>query len=120
MAAAVVRKEGRRDADLRVIFTTDARMQKLNTTWLGHRTSTDVLSFSFEDDRSDFLEGEIYVNLDQARRQAETERVSNRNEISRLVIHGVLHLLGYEDGTRAKKKAMSVMEDEYLRLLDLH
>jgi probable rRNA maturation factor len=115
--AAVVRKEGRRHADLRLIFTTDARMRTLNTRWLGHRSTTDVLSFPFDDRPAEVLEGEVYVNLDQARRQAATERVSDRNEISRLVIHGVLHLIGYDDTSPAKKKIMTGKEDEYLRIL---
>jgi len=118
-AAAVVRGEGRREADIRLIFTTDARMRSLNARWLGHRSTTDVLSFPFEDRPSEKLEGEVYVNLDQARRQAAREHVSDRNEISRLVIHGVLHLLGYEDVSPAMKKAMSGKEDEYLRSLNL-
>jgi len=116
-AAAVVRREGRRHADIRLIFTTDARMKTLNTRWLGHRSTTDVLSFPFDERPAEVLEGEIYVNLDQARRQAARERVSDRNEISRLVIHGVLHLIGYDDTTPAKKKTMAGKEDEYLRIL---
>jgi probable rRNA maturation factor len=118
-AAAVVRTEGRRQAEIRLIFTTDARMRTLNARWLGHRSTTDVLSFPFGEGGTDVLEGEVYVNLDQARRQAVRERVSDRNEISRLVIHGVLHLLGYDDRTPAMKKIMSGKEDEYLRSLAL-
>jgi len=116
-AAAVVRTEGRRHADLRLVFTNDTRMRTLNTRWLGHRRTTDVLTFPFEDRSAEMLEGEIYVNLDQARRQAARERVSERSEISRLVIHGVLHLLGYDDASPSQKKVMSGKEDEYLRSL---
>ncbi len=118
-AAAVLRKEGRRRADIRLIFTTDARMRTLNARWLGHRSTTDVLSFPFEDRPAEVLEGEIYINLDQARRQAARERVSDGNEIARLVIHGVLHLVGYDDATPALKKVMSGKEDEYLGSLRL-
>ena len=118
-AAAVVRGEGRRNADLRLIFTTDARMRTLNARWLGRRTTTDVLSFPFDGDGAGTLDGEVYVNLDQARRQAATERLSERHEIARLVIHGVLHLLGYDDRTPVMKKTMTGKEDGYLRLLDV-
>jgi probable rRNA maturation factor len=113
-AAAVLRGEGATDALLRVIFTHDAAMKKLNTRWLGRRTATDVISFPLEGSAGATLEGEIYVNLDQARRQAREYRVTERSEIARLVIHGSLHLVGYDDATPALRKRMSGLEDRYL------
>lgn len=113
-AAAVLKGEGATDALLRVIFTHDAAMKKLNTRWLGHRSTTDVISFPLEGSRGASLEGEIYVNLDQARRQAREYRVTDRSEIARLVIHGSLHLLGHDDATPALRRRMSGLEDRYL------
>ncbi len=116
-AAAVLRGEGAADAIVRVIFTGDSFMKRLNRTWLKHRSTTDVLSFPLESGRGKPLEGEIYVNLDQARRQARDYGVTDRIEIARLVIHGSLHLLGYDDATPALKREMAGREDEYLDAL---
>ncbi len=113
-AAAVLRREGAADALLRVICTGDSLMKRLNRTWLGRRSTTDVLTFPLESGRGKILEGEIYINLDQARRQARDVGVADRNELARLVIHGSLHLLGYDDATPALRRKMTGREDEYL------
>ncbi len=63
------------------------------------------------------VEGEIYVNLDKAARQARTYRVSLANETARLVIHGTLHLLGYDDLRAGPAKRMKQREDLYVGLL---
>jgi probable rRNA maturation factor len=113
-AAAVFRGEGATDALIRIVFTGDSRMRRLNRTWLGHASTTDVLSFPIEEGGGEGLEGEIYVNLDQARRQAGEYGVSDRSEITRLVIHGSLHLLGHDDATPELRRTMSGLEDRYL------
>lgn len=118
-AAAVLRGEGAKRACLRVIFTGDALMKRLNRAWLGHRSTTDVLSFPLESGRGRSLEGEIYVNLDQSRRQAPEFGVSERSEIARLVIHGALHLTGWDDATPALRRKMAAREDGYLAALKL-
>lgn len=115
--SAVFRGEGTREALLRVIFTGDAAMRKLNAAWLGHRSTTDVISFPLERGRGAVLEGEVYVNLDQARRQARDYGVTERSEVARLVIHGTLHLLGYDDATPALRRRMAGLEDGYLARL---
>ncbi|HLF14471.1 MAG TPA: rRNA maturation RNase YbeY [Bacteroidota bacterium] len=113
-AAAVLRGEGETDALVRVICTGDSLMKRLNRAWLGHRSTTDVLTFTLESGRGKTLEGEIYVNLDQARRQARDAGVTDRNEIARLVVHGSLHLLGYDDATPPLRRKMAGREDVYL------
>lgn len=90
-------------------------MIRLNTAYLRHRHPTDVLSFPLSDHPERMLEGEVYVNLDQARRQARRHRITLKNEAARLVIHGVLHLLDYDDGTLDDKREMTRLEDAYLQ-----
>lgn len=101
-----------------LVFTDDVRMLLLNTAYLGHDYPTDVLSFPLEVSKGTILEGEVYVNLDQARRQAAEYRVSERLEIRRLVVHGLLHLAGYQDGTLRQRRAMTAREDRYLGLIN--
>jgi rRNA maturation RNase YbeY len=109
----VFRGEGIGSALCNVVFIGDARMRSLNGTYLSHPYTTDVLSFPLGDEEGS-LEGEIYVNVDQAGRQASTYGVSRGNELRRLVIHGALHLTGYLDGTPSERRRMTRLEDAYL------
>jgi rRNA maturation RNase YbeY len=87
----------------------------MNRRFLGHRGATDVISFPLDEKKA--VEGEVYVNLDKAREQAGRERVPEHEEILRLVVHGVLHLLGYDDGTVRLRLGMKRREDRCLRAL---
>lgn len=111
---SVLQRERCRAADLGIVFINNRRMCALNGEFLRHYYTTDVLSFPLSDRNAKCLEGEIYVNLDQAKRQAGDFHVSFRQEIYRLVIHGTLHLLGYDDNTRKNKEEMTRLENTYL------
>ena len=115
LAICVLKGEGCPHADLNVIFIDDKRMTGMNASYLKHRYSTDVLSFSLAEGPARRLEGEVYVNIDRARRQAREYRVSISEETRRLVTHGLLHLLGYDDATPPQREKMSKTEDFYLR-----
>lgn len=110
----VLKHERVRNAAVNVVFVDDARMTDLNGTYLKHWYATDVLSFSLDETREGALEGEVYVNLDQARRQSADYQETFANEKRRLVIHGVLHLAGHSDSTKALRGAMALREDRYI------
>jgi probable rRNA maturation factor len=110
---SVLRGEGGSSADVNIVFVGDRTMLSLNRTFLRHDYQTDVLSFPLSES-SGVLEGEVYVNLDQARRQAREYRATIRSEVSRLVAHGVLHLAGYDDGSHAQRRVMKEREDWYV------
>ena len=74
---------------------------------------TDVISFPLEEGSN--LEGEVYVNLDRARQQAKEFQVTVPAEVARLVIHGTLHLVGYDDTTLRKAAVMKKREDAHVR-----
>ncbi len=84
----------------------------MNRAYLRHDYATDVISFCLE--KGENLEGEIYVNLDKTRSQARENRVSVAHELARLVVHGALHLTGYDDNTKKKRDLMKRREDELL------
>jgi rRNA maturation RNase YbeY len=90
-------------------------MKSLNGAYLDHWRATDVLTFPLHEKGARVLSGEIYVNLDQARRQAREYRVSIREETARLVIHGALHMCGYLDATPSQKKRMTEKQELYVR-----
>lgn len=111
----VLGREQRLRADVTVVFVDDRTSRRLNRRFLAHDRPTDVLAFSLGDGPNP--EGEIYVNLDKARRQARTYQVTAANETARLVIHGVLHLLGYDDRTAPQARRMKRREDDLVERL---
>jgi probable rRNA maturation factor len=117
IARRVLTGERTRRASLNIIYINDRSMVRLNTVYLRCRHATDVLSFSLTDTPGGTLEGEVYVNVDQARRQARRYRVTLKNEAARLVIHGLLHLLDYDDRSVHDKRRMTRLEDAYLQAM---
>ena len=108
----VLRQSKQRKASVNVIFVDSRSMRNLNRKYLSHDYGTDVLSFCLE--KKGTLEGEIYINLDRARQQAKAYNVTFRNEVARLVIHGTLHLVGYDDRGKTKAAIMKRKEEEHL------
>jgi rRNA maturation RNase YbeY len=97
VAERVLRAEGVRDAALSIAFVTDRRIAALNWRHLGHRGPTDVISFGFAPSHPGApIEGDIYIAPDVARRNAVANRRGAREELVRLVVHGVLHVLGHD------------------------
>ena len=111
----VLRNERRERGAVTVVFVDDRMSRRLNRRFLAHDRPTDVIAFPLGEESN--LEGEIYVNLDKARRQARTYHVTAANETARLIIHGILHLLGYDDRTRAKARRMKAREDFLVGIL---
>lgn len=107
--------EGIGSAAISIVGVNNRRCRRLNRTYLGHDYVTDVISFPLEEVPR--LEGEIYINLDRARVQADDYRVSTRQELARLAIHGTLHLTGFDDRTRAAAARMHAREDTVLARL---
>jgi rRNA maturation RNase YbeY len=95
------------------IIISDKEMAKLHKEYSGIAGTTDVLTFDLSDPKS-AVEGEIYICLDQAKRQAAEYKVTVSEEIARLAVHGVLHLAGYDDHTAAERETMRQLEDEIL------
>jgi probable rRNA maturation factor len=96
------------------ILIPDRAMSRLHRDYSGIRGTTDVLTFDLTDSAGTPVEGEIYICLDQARRQSRTYRVPLYQEVARLAVHGVLHLAGYDDHSPAAQQKMRQMEDHIL------
>ncbi|MBI5022244.1 MAG: rRNA maturation RNase YbeY [Ignavibacteriales bacterium] len=109
----VLKNETRHNAEINIIFINDAMMIQMNRKYLRHNYPTDVLCFLL-DETKNLLNGEVYVNIDQARRQAVEYCATYRDEYARLIIHGVLHLAGYDDATKNEREIMTELENNYL------
>jgi probable rRNA maturation factor len=91
------------DADVAVVFVSDRAMREINRDWRGKRGTTDVLSFPANQDEFEKLGGlnlgDILISIEQAARQAKEHELSFENEIAQLILHGLLHLSGYDHET---------------------
>ena len=118
----VLAAEGATLVHLSVVLTGHETVRRLNQSYLDHDYDTDVLSFSLREapapDPSEAegggVEGEVYVDLDTAAERHEEFNTSFERETYRYVIHGLLHLLGYDDATDAGQDTMREKEDQYL------
>ena len=100
---------------LSVVLSDHETVRRLNQSYLDHDYNTDVLSFSLrEDDEAANVEGEVYVDLDTAAERHEEFDTTFEMEAYRYVVHGVLHLLGYDDATEEGQETMRTKEDRYL------
>ena len=109
LAAGVLRAERVRDAMLSIAFVTDRAIAALNARHLGSRGATDVIAFGFARPHPTApVIGDIYIAPDVARRNAQRLGTGVRAELARLVVHGVLHVLGYDhpDGDGRTRSAM--------------
>ncbi len=111
----VIRGEKRPTEGITVVFVNRYFIRRMNREFLKRNYATDVISFQLEDGLG--KEGEVYINLDRAKSQAREYRVSYGEEVNRLLIHGTLHLFGYEDSTKRKRERMRKREEYYLTRL---
>lgn len=110
----VLEAEGRDLTALSVVLADHDTVLELNQTYLDHDYVTDVLSFPLGDPDDEGVDGEIYVDLDTAQERHAEFEASFTEEVHRYVVHGLLHLLGYDDHTPEGQQAMREREDRYL------
>lgn len=104
-----------------LVITNDEHMRSLNAHYRDKDRTTDVLSFDLgtpAGDVGESLSKEIYISLEQAYRQADDQGVSHREELARLLVHGLLHLAGWDHETPKKLEDMESETDDILRALD--
>jgi probable rRNA maturation factor len=98
--------------DVSIILTGDERLRQINTEFLEHDYFTDVITFNYNS--GDLVNGEIYISIDTVRDNARNYKVSLKNELTRVMIHGILHLTGYDDKSEEGRRTMRSMEDYWL------
>jgi len=95
---------------LEINFVSQETIRKVNNEYLSHDYSTDIITFDYSNERN-ILDGEIIISLQDAKENSKKFQVTFDNELLRLIIHGILHLLGYDDITPPKRKVMKKVED---------
>ena len=108
----VIRNELKISGDLNVIIANDKTIRELNNQFLKHNYDTDVIAFNYNE--GDVVNGEIYISIETVKRNAREYNVNLNEEVLRVIIHGVLHLLGFDDKREKEKTKMKYMEDFWL------
>ena len=107
------KKENVRLSELNIVFCDDSYLLVLNKRFLKHDYYTDILSFPLSASGEPLI-AEIYISLDRVRENAIIGRVSFKEELHRVIFHGVLHFCGYKDKSVRDIRIMRKMEDKYL------
>lgn len=109
---SIVKAEKKNLGMINYVFCNDDFLYDLNVKYLGHDTLTDVISFDYG--KGDEVSGEIYISIDRVKENAMLFNDTWHNELDRVMIHGVLHFMGYKDSTSKEKELMRAKEQEAL------
>jgi len=112
---AVIRSEKKMPWYINIIFCSDEYLLDLNRNFLKHDTLTDIITFPFMEN-DDNISGDIYISIPRVKENAENFGQDFEAELQRVMVHGILHLLGYKDKSKIAKAEMTAKEDLYLDL----
>lgn len=112
--SSIFTKEHKKADSLCIVFCSDAFLLHFNKTYLQHNYYTDIITFNLSAPNSKVIDGEIYISVDTIRDNAIRFSTTIKQELHRVIFHGVLHLCGYRDKTTIDKKVMTTMENKYL------
>ena len=108
-------EEGHSEGEINYIFCSDEYLHQINVEFLNHNTYTDIISFDYSVGKE--LHGDIYISIDRVKENAINYGTTFTKELSRVIIHGILHYCGFMDKTEKEKKLMRSKEDYYLNKL---
>ena len=100
--------------DLNYIFCSDSYLLEINKKYLNHDTLTDIITFDYT--HGNELAADIYISIDRVKENAQIYEVLFEDELKRVMIHGILHLLGYTDTTDEDKSKMRKQEDKMIQM----
>lgn len=111
----VVKNEGASITEINYIFCSDPFLKQVNIDYLQHDYFTDIITFDNSEEEG-VLEGDIFISIDRIRENSTDYSDTFDQELRRVIIHGVLHLIGYRDKSDSEQKQMRQKEDQYLSL----
>jgi probable rRNA maturation factor len=112
---SAIEAEGYTLRELNYIFCSDQYLLQINQQYLDHDTYTDIITFD-NSDKDKVIAGDIFISIERIRENAKKFNSGEVNELHRVIIHGALHLLGYQDKKAESKKIMTNKEDHYLSI----
>ena len=114
----VYQNENVYDSHISIIFTNDELVSSLKKSFFKINELTDVIAFRLNDYSEKMVEGEVYISVERVFYNAKKYNEKKTNEISRVLIHGILHLLNYKDNEKESKDLMTSKENYYLTKVD--
>ena len=112
----VISSEGFQVGEINYIFCNDSYLNKINQEFLNHDTFTDIISFDYTLGKE--VGGDIFISIERVLENAEKFNEVFENELHRVMIHGILHFMGYKDKTKKEKTLMRTKEDEKIFILN--
>ena len=106
-----------KNIELSLILSNRNYLNQLKIKYFNQNYYTDVIAFNLNNQDEDII-GEIYVSIDDIKQNAKKFNVTFNDEFKRIIIHGLLHIIGYNDNTQNKKKLMTSLENKYMLLID--
>lgn len=100
------------EGDISYIFCSDDYLLNINKEYLKHDFFTDIITFDYSEEK--IISGDIFISVDRVNENADKYKISLENEFLRVIVHGVLHLMGYDDKNLADKIEMTKKEDFYI------
>ena len=110
----ITKKENTIIKDLNIIFCSDEYLLDINRSYLNHNYKTDIITFEISNDKEGKT-AELYISVDSVFKNSIDYQSTKKNEIHRVIFHGVLHLCGYKDKSKADLALMRSKEEEYLK-----
>ncbi len=111
----VVAEEGKQCGDLNYIFVSNEKILEINQQFLQHDYYTDIITF--ENSTGNTISGEMYISIDSVQTNAKDYHVDFYNELLRVMVHGILHLCGYDDKMKNEQQRMRALETKYMSLM---
>lgn len=105
--------------ELTYVFCSDAYLLQLNVDYLKHDTYTDIITFDHSE-KQKVIEGDIFISIERVRENAQHLAIEEEQEFTRVLAHGLLHLMGYKDKTKQEASLMRSKEDEAIELYRLN
>ena len=107
-------KKKRENYNINYVFCTDEYLLSINKDYLNHKTLTDIITFDLSAEDSDLLNADIYISIERVEENAKTYGKPFTEELLRVVVHGILHLIGYKDKTPTQKTTMRRLESRWI------
>lgn len=111
--SAVISSENYNEGEVSIVFCDDHFLHKLNVEFLDHDTLTDVISFDYSIGKE--IHGEIFISIERVKENAKEFNQSFEQELSRVMVHGILHYCGYKDKLPTDARVMRAKEEFYLQ-----
>ena len=112
--SAIILSGGKKMGDISIILCSDDYLLDVNNKYLDHNYYTDIITFDYTE--KDVVGGDLFISYDRVKENAKQEGVLIQQELRRVMVHGVLHLLGLKDKTKKEAKTMRAAEDVALKM----